>query len=107
MLIQFNKKEVCVVFKVAEGCYGDWLDYEVSRNGIKEREGNPLATYTEFPPEYRAGAAPYEYIMEEIIYPWIKGWADIYLETGIMLEPHGQNVVVEIDSLERVEESSD
>lgn len=40
-----------------------------------------------------------EYILEEVIFPLLTGWAKIYLETGILLEPHGQNVVVEVDPI--------
>ncbi len=42
-------------------------------------------------------SSPIEFILEEIIQPLIAGWIDIYLETGVLLEPHGQNVIVEMD----------
>jgi len=42
--------------------------------------------------------SPRDFILEEIIQPLISGWIEIYLETGILLEPHGQNVIVEMDA---------
>lgn len=46
----------------------------------------------------KSGMNPREYILKELLLPILEGWAKIYLETGVLLEPHGQNVIVEIDS---------
>ncbi len=40
---------------------------------------------------------PIEFITQKVIQPLLEGWISIYLETGILLEPHGQNVIVELD----------
>ena len=45
----------------------------------------------------RSKKEPKEFILDEIIKPLIDGWFNVYLKTGVLFEPHGQNVIVEID----------
>lgn len=44
-----------------------------------------------------SGENPAEFILERIFYPLLKGWADVFLETGVLLEAHGQNTCIEYD----------
>lgn len=45
-----------------------------------------------------SGKDPLQYILKEVLFPLFEGWIEIYYTTGFLLEPHGQNVNVEIDS---------
>ena len=40
---------------------------------------------------------PVEYILENIMLPIIRHWVDCFLHFGYLLEPHAQNVILEID----------
>ena len=40
---------------------------------------------------------PVEYILENIMLPIIRHWVDCFLHFGYLLEPHGQNVILEVD----------
>ncbi|MBI2742423.1 MAG: hypothetical protein HYX48_00705 [Chlamydiales bacterium] len=40
---------------------------------------------------------PETFVLESIYYPIIRGWVEIYLKTGAIIEAHGQNVSFEID----------
>jgi hypothetical protein len=42
-----------------------------------------------------------ENFIKEILTKLIDGWVKVYLETGILLEPHGQNVVIEFSEDEK------
>jgi hypothetical protein len=44
-----------------------------------------------------SGEDPKKFVLERIMYPLIKSWADIYLHTGVMVEAHGQNTCFELD----------
>ena len=41
---------------------------------------------------------PVPFILESIFLPIIRHWVRCYLSTGFILEPHGQNVLLEVDS---------
>lgn len=43
-------------------------------------------------------SSPVEFILEKIMQPIIEHWVQCYRSFGYMLEPHGQNVLLEIDS---------
>ncbi|NIA02562.1 MAG: hypothetical protein GWP15_04200 [Nitrospirae bacterium] len=59
----------------------------------KDRAADPLLVEM----IVKSTKSPKDFLIEEIIQPLITGWIKIYLETGVLLEPHGQNVIVEID----------
>ncbi len=40
---------------------------------------------------------PKEFILEEVLYPLLTGWIKIYMNTGVLLEPHGQNIIIEFN----------
>ncbi len=42
-------------------------------------------------------ADPVSYILEQIMLPVISHWIDCFLGFGFMLEPHGQNILLEVD----------
>ncbi len=42
-------------------------------------------------------ADPVAYILEQIMLPIISHWIDCFLGFGFMLEPHGQNLLLEVD----------
>jgi len=44
-----------------------------------------------------SGLAPEEFVLEKILYPLIHCWVDTYLKTGIILEAHGQNTLIEFN----------
>ncbi len=41
---------------------------------------------------------PLEFILENIMLPIIRHWVDCFLHFGYLLEPHGQNVIFEVDA---------
>ena len=41
---------------------------------------------------------PLTYILEDIMFPVIRQWIDCFLHFGYMLEPHGQNIIFELDA---------
>ena len=41
---------------------------------------------------------PRTYVLEQIMFPIIRHWVDAFLGFGFLLEPHGQNVLLEIGS---------
>ena len=43
-------------------------------------------------------AEPLEFILENLMLPIIRHWVQCYRSSGFMLEPHGQNVLLELDS---------
>ncbi|HJO94270.1 MAG TPA: IucA/IucC family protein [Victivallales bacterium] len=45
----------------------------------------------------KSGIPPKKFILEEILYPLLTGWIKIYMNTGILLEPHGQNIILELN----------
>lgn len=47
-------------------------------------------------------AEPLEFVLENIMFPIIRHWVQCYQAFGFMLEPHGQNVLLELDSKFRV-----
>jgi hypothetical protein len=44
----------------------------------------------------RSGKSPHTYIREEIIRPFVQLWAQLAVEEGILMEPHAQNMLMEI-----------
>ena len=40
---------------------------------------------------------PVDYVLEQIMLPIIGHWVDAFMHLGYMLEPHGQNVLLEVD----------
>lgn len=44
------------------------------------------------------GADPMSFVLERIMFPLIEGWCHVNRETGIILAPHGQNVLLEVDT---------
>jgi hypothetical protein len=44
------------------------------------------------------GAALRSFLLETILLPIIRHWVDCFLTFGLMLEPHGQNVLLEMDA---------
>ncbi|MGI9535889.1 MAG: hypothetical protein ACR2PB_02375 [Desulfocapsaceae bacterium] len=49
-----------------------------------------------------ASADPLEFVLENLMLPIIRHWVQCYQSFGFMLEPHGQNVLLELDSRLRV-----
>mgnify|MGYP001811685954 CR=1 FL=1 len=47
-------------------------------------------------------AQPLDYVLDNLMLPIIRHWVQCYRSSGFMLEPHGQNVLLEIDSEHRV-----
>ncbi|MFW2366808.1 MAG: IucA/IucC family protein, partial [Desulforhopalus sp.] len=47
-------------------------------------------------------AEPLEFVLENLMFPIIRHWVQCYQAFGFMLEPHGQNVLLELDSKFRV-----
>ncbi len=45
---------------------------------------------------------PVEWIVERIMLPVIRHWIDAYRELGLILEPHGQNLLLDVDAGGRV-----
>lgn len=41
---------------------------------------------------------PKAFVIDRVIKPLLVNWAKIYLETGVLLEPHGQNVCVQVQN---------
>jgi siderophore synthetase component len=51
------------------------------------------------------GKGPSEFLLDEILFPIIRHWVTCFLEFGLLLEPHGQNVLLELGpggSVERI-----
>jgi hypothetical protein len=44
------------------------------------------------------GRDPGAFLLEQIIFPMIRHWVTCFSSLGFMLEPHGQNVLLEMDS---------
>ena len=47
-------------------------------------------------------AEPLEFVLENLMLPIIRHWVHCFRSSGFMLEPHGQNVLLELDSTSRV-----
>ncbi|PIE57769.1 MAG: hypothetical protein CSA33_06905 [Desulfobulbus propionicus] len=47
--------------------------------------------------ELIASRHPLEYLLEQLMFPIIRHWVHCYLLLGYMLEPHGQNVLLEVN----------
>jgi hypothetical protein len=45
----------------------------------------------------RLGRRPEAFIVDEIMIPVVQSWSNIVREWGILLEPHGQNTLLEVD----------
>lgn len=45
-----------------------------------------------------AGEDPRHFITEKIIRPFVAQWADLAIEHGVLMEPHGQNILLEVTS---------
>jgi hypothetical protein len=46
---------------------------------------------------------PRDFILEQIMLPIVRHWVTCFLNFGYLLEPHGQNVLLELDSTGQVE----
>jgi len=46
---------------------------------------------------------PLTFVLDKIMLPIIRHWVDAFLNFGYMLEPHGQNVLLELSSSGRIE----
>ncbi len=44
-----------------------------------------------------SGQDPAEFILERIFFPLLENWVKVFLETGVVLEAHGQNTCFEYD----------
>jgi len=47
--------------------------------------------------ELLGGESPLEYVLEQIMFPIIHHWVGVFLNFGFLLEPHGQNILLEMD----------
>lgn len=45
---------------------------------------------------------PLEYVLENLMLPIVRHWVQCYRSLGFMLEPHGQNVLLEVDEDQRI-----
>lgn len=45
----------------------------------------------------KSNLTPEDFVMEKIFKPLLKCWADVLVETGVVLEAHGQNTCIELD----------
>lgn len=45
----------------------------------------------------KSGIEPADFILEKIFFPLLSCWVDTFLETGVLLEAHGQNTCIELD----------
>ncbi len=45
---------------------------------------------------------PLEFVLENLMFPVIRHWVEGYRSFGFMLEPHGQNVLLELDQNDRI-----
>ncbi|MBX7065758.1 MAG: hypothetical protein K1X28_00865 [Parachlamydiales bacterium] len=45
----------------------------------------------------KSGQDPEAYLLENIYFPILKNWAAVFLQTGVLLEAHGQNTCFEFD----------
>ena len=45
---------------------------------------------------------PVSFVLENILFPVIRQWITCFLEFGFLLEPHGQNLLLELDPKGRV-----
>ncbi|WP_028583866.1 IucA/IucC family protein [Desulfogranum mediterraneum] len=46
---------------------------------------------------------PLGYILERIMFPLIRHWVNCFRSCGFMLEPHGQNILLELDGAGRIQ----
>lgn len=53
--------------------------------------------------ELIGGKDPLSFVLSEIMLPIIRHWVDCFLQFGFLLEPHGQNVLLEIDDQMAIE----
>lgn len=44
----------------------------------------------------KSGIEPKKYVVQKLIMPLLLGWIKVYEKTGVLLEPHGQNVCVQL-----------
>ena len=44
------------------------------------------------------GSDPRDFVLEKVMFPVIRHWVSAYLHFGFLLEPHGQNVLLEVGS---------
>ncbi len=49
-------------------------------------------------PDLIGSDSPLKYILEQIMFPIIRHWVHCFLQLGYMLEPHGQNVLLEVNA---------
>jgi hypothetical protein len=52
--------------------------------------------------DFIAGGDPGKLVLEEIMLPIVRHWVACFLEFGLVLEPHGQNVLLELDLADNI-----
>ncbi len=52
--------------------------------------------------ELAGDSNPVAFVLESVLLPIIRHWVSCFLATGFILEPHGQNVLLEVDGRGRV-----
>lgn len=62
----------------------------------------PDATHPEDPAVLKqlieaSGQDPADFILEKVLFPLLENWVKVFLETGVVLEAHGQNTCFEYD----------
>jgi hypothetical protein len=46
--------------------------------------------------ELTRGSDPRTFVLEQILFPVLRQWVEVFLSFGFLLEPHGQNVLLEL-----------